>query len=283
MSPRSRTTLPLVQPVIPVLRGAPFDDPAWLFEPKYDGFRGLLYVSPRNCWFRSKRGNTMTRFQEFAEQVRDELGVRSAILDGEIVSHDEEGRHIFRRMLAGRGHFHYAAFDLLGLNGRDLASTRPAEAAPRALDCQYHPGAISGALGRGSGPRPAGRRSATRLGGNRGQAEGRPLRPGHHHLVQDQEPSVYSGRRSVGAIPEWLNPAPGRVDSGGTPSYIVAIPRQGHTRRKPGRKATGPRLLRDGCPTPRRTPRPPSCPRSPFGRLSPSWGLEALCFSVSAC
>jgi hypothetical protein len=29
-------------------RGVPFDDPAWLFEPKYDGFRGLLYVSPRN-------------------------------------------------------------------------------------------------------------------------------------------------------------------------------------------------------------------------------------------
>jgi bifunctional non-homologous end joining protein LigD len=103
-----------------VLRGVPFDDPAWLFEPKYDGFRGLLYVSPRNSWFRSKRGNTMTRFQELAEQVRDELRVRSAILDGEIVSLDEEGRQIFRRMLAGRGHLHYAAFDLLWLNGKDL-------------------------------------------------------------------------------------------------------------------------------------------------------------------
>jgi len=97
-----------------------FDDPAWLFEPKYDGFRGLLYVSPRHCWFRSKRGNTMTRIQELAEQVRDELRVRSAILDGEIVSLDEGGRQIFRRMLAGRGHIHYAAFDLLWLNGRDL-------------------------------------------------------------------------------------------------------------------------------------------------------------------
>jgi bifunctional non-homologous end joining protein LigD len=62
----------------------------------------------------------MTRFQELAEQVRDELRVRSAILDGEIVSLDKEGRQIFRRMLAGRGHLHYAAFDLLWLNGRDL-------------------------------------------------------------------------------------------------------------------------------------------------------------------
>jgi bifunctional non-homologous end joining protein LigD len=96
-----------------VLRGAPFDDPVWLFEPKYDGFRGLLYVSPGNCWFRSKRGNTMARFQDLAEQVRDELRVRSAILDGEIVSLDDEGRQIFWRMLAGRGHLHYAAFDLI--------------------------------------------------------------------------------------------------------------------------------------------------------------------------
>jgi hypothetical protein len=43
----------------------------------------------------------MVRFQELAEQIRDELGVRSAILDGEIVSLDEQRRHIFRRMLAG--------------------------------------------------------------------------------------------------------------------------------------------------------------------------------------
>jgi len=69
MPPRSRTTLPLVQPIVPVLRGAAFDDPEWLFEPKYDGFRGLLYVGSRDVHFRSKRGNVMTRF---------ELRVRSA-------------------------------------------------------------------------------------------------------------------------------------------------------------------------------------------------------------
>jgi CheY-like chemotaxis protein len=76
MPPRSRTTLPLVQPIVPVLRGVPLDDPAWLFEPKYDGFRGLLYVGPRHCWFRSKRGNTMTRFQQLAEAILCRLTVR---------------------------------------------------------------------------------------------------------------------------------------------------------------------------------------------------------------
>jgi bifunctional non-homologous end joining protein LigD len=114
MPPRSPATLPLVQPIVPVLRGVPFDDPDWLFEPKYDGFRGLLYIGTRDVNFRSKRGNVMTRFEALAQQVREELRVRSAILDGEIVSLDEEGRHIFRRMLAGRGHVHYAAFDFSG-------------------------------------------------------------------------------------------------------------------------------------------------------------------------
>jgi hypothetical protein len=30
------------RPILPVPHAAPFDDPAWLFEPKCDGFRGLL-------------------------------------------------------------------------------------------------------------------------------------------------------------------------------------------------------------------------------------------------
>ena len=40
MPPRSRTTLPLVQPIVPILRGAPFDDPDWNLER--DGMRKAL-------------------------------------------------------------------------------------------------------------------------------------------------------------------------------------------------------------------------------------------------
>jgi ATP-dependent DNA ligase len=42
---RRAVTLPLVAPIVPVLRDQPFDDSAYLFEPKYDGFRGLLYLA----------------------------------------------------------------------------------------------------------------------------------------------------------------------------------------------------------------------------------------------
>jgi ATP-dependent DNA ligase len=66
MSPRVSRTLPTVEPILLTPRGDPFDDPAWLFEPKYDGYRGLLYVSRKGGHFRSKRGNILKRFEELA-------------------------------------------------------------------------------------------------------------------------------------------------------------------------------------------------------------------------
>ena len=87
---------------------------------KDDGYRGLLYVTRKGCYFRSKRGNTLKRFAELCLWVREELRVREAILDGEVVALDSEGRQNFRDLLAGRGNLHYAAFDALWVNGRDL-------------------------------------------------------------------------------------------------------------------------------------------------------------------
>ena len=120
MARPATTVLPLIEPVIPERLDRPFDDPAWLFEPKYDGFRGLLYVTRRDCHFRSKRGNVLHRFQDLCHWVRQELPVREAILDGEIIALDSEGRQDFRAILENRGNLHYAAFDVLWVRGRDL-------------------------------------------------------------------------------------------------------------------------------------------------------------------
>jgi bifunctional non-homologous end joining protein LigD len=46
--------------------------------------------------------------------------VRNAILDGEVVALNDEGQQDFGLLLRGQGRLHYAAFDLLWLNGRDL-------------------------------------------------------------------------------------------------------------------------------------------------------------------
>jgi bifunctional non-homologous end joining protein LigD len=109
-----------VEPIVPVARSGAFDDPAYLFEPKYDGFRGLLYVTRRDCYFRSKLGTVLEQFQELAYWVREELSVKEVILDGEVVALDPHGRQDFRALLAGQGNLHYAAFDALWVNGKDL-------------------------------------------------------------------------------------------------------------------------------------------------------------------
>ena len=54
--------LPRVQPIAPVRRTDPFDDPGWLFDLKYDGFRALCYLEQGHCWLISRNGNLMSRF-----------------------------------------------------------------------------------------------------------------------------------------------------------------------------------------------------------------------------
>jgi len=49
--------LPRVQPIAPTWRKEPFDDPDWLFEFKYDGFRALCYLEQRRNRLISRNGN----------------------------------------------------------------------------------------------------------------------------------------------------------------------------------------------------------------------------------
>jgi bifunctional non-homologous end joining protein LigD len=120
MSPRTRTVLPTIEPIVPAAGSPPLHDPQWIYEPKFDGFRRVLYVSGRECYIRSKRGNVLRRFADLALRVGAELHARDAILDGEVVALDDDGRMDFRALLASRGWLQYAAFDVLWLNGKDL-------------------------------------------------------------------------------------------------------------------------------------------------------------------
>jgi bifunctional non-homologous end joining protein LigD len=117
---RVPVALPKIDPIVPVARPAPFNDPDWLFEPKYDGWRGLVYLSGRKCTIYSKRGNTFSRFDELRRRLCAEFPKLDVILDGEIVAVDEDGRMDFWGLMRGRGHLIYAAFDILWLRGSDL-------------------------------------------------------------------------------------------------------------------------------------------------------------------
>jgi bifunctional non-homologous end joining protein LigD len=120
-------TLPRVQPIIPTWRKEPFDDPDWLFDFKYDGFRGLCYIEQGRCRFISRNGNMLSRFNALADQVGRLLDVDDAILDGEVIAADESGRPQFYELLRVPRSANYVAFDILWLNGTDLRSLRLGE------------------------------------------------------------------------------------------------------------------------------------------------------------
>jgi ATP-dependent DNA ligase len=112
--------LPPVDPLILTSRPEPFDDPEWLFEPKYDGFRGVVYSSSRGCEIRSRRGFQLERFDDLCTRISGVLGARDVILDGEVVSLNRQGKPVFRDLLRGQGYVAFAAFDLLWLDRTDL-------------------------------------------------------------------------------------------------------------------------------------------------------------------
>ena len=112
--------LPRVQPIAPARRTEPFDDPEWLFDLKYDGFRALCYLEHGRCRLISRNGNLMSRFAGLADRIAAALDVGDAILDGEIIAADATGRPRFYDLLRDWRPPAYVAFDLLWLDGADL-------------------------------------------------------------------------------------------------------------------------------------------------------------------
>ena len=95
----------------------------WLYEAKFDGYRAL--VIKNSAWVRimSRKGNDLTRSYPGIESAVKGLGADSAVLDGEIVAFDAEGRPSFQQLqhrTAKGAAIRYFAFDLLHVNGKDL-------------------------------------------------------------------------------------------------------------------------------------------------------------------
>jgi len=97
----------------------PFDHPDFLFELKHDGFRALAHVWDGKCELVSRKRNAYKSFQTLRDDIV-KLKVKDAIIDGELVCLDSEGRSIFNELLHRKGSPTFYAFDLLYLNGQDL-------------------------------------------------------------------------------------------------------------------------------------------------------------------
>jgi ATP-dependent DNA ligase len=113
-------TPPYIEPMRLARRPEAFSHPDWLYEIKYDGFRALAYVRNGQVELVSRNGNTFKSFPELCALIPGALGVRDAVLDGEIICVDSEGKSQFNDLLFRRGQPAFTAFDLAWINGEDL-------------------------------------------------------------------------------------------------------------------------------------------------------------------
>jgi len=128
--------LPVNPPVAPMLAKAvdQIPDGAYCFEPKWDGFRSIIFRDGDEIEIGSRNERPMTRyFPELVAAALTHLPARCAI-DGEIVIPDAAGQRLDFEALLQRIHpaasrvsllaeqtpAHFVAFDLLALDDTDL-------------------------------------------------------------------------------------------------------------------------------------------------------------------
>jgi bifunctional non-homologous end joining protein LigD len=110
-------------PAAPTLRSAPPHGEQWLHEVKFDGWRIQLHKQGGSAAAFTKNGHDHSnRVRWMVDALARLKGVRSFVIDGELVACNNAGLPDFYRL-----HFHRHdrglcvwAFDLLHHNGRDL-------------------------------------------------------------------------------------------------------------------------------------------------------------------
>jgi ATP-dependent DNA ligase len=127
--------LPVMPPIAPMLAKPVERIPAgaFSFEPKWDGFRSIVFRDREEVEIGSRNERPMTRyFPELVDAIKANLPAR-CVVDGEVVVPDPDGRRLeFEvlqqrihpaasrvRLLAERTPAHFVAFDLLALDEHD--------------------------------------------------------------------------------------------------------------------------------------------------------------------
>lgn len=126
-APKTRAIDVVPQFIGPQLATLVTDVPAgrsWLHEIKLDGYRIFCRIDNGKVSILTRKAQDWTdRFGAVVRAAAD-LPVRGAIIDGEVVAVENDGRHSFQRLQNsfgdGSARLIYYAFDLLYLDGRDL-------------------------------------------------------------------------------------------------------------------------------------------------------------------
>ena len=120
-----KSTLPKrLQPMLATLTDAPFDDPGWVFEDKYDGFRMISEIRSGRVALYSRNGKIIS--DSYIEVAKALEGVKGdAVIDGELVAIGKDGVSHFQLLQNALRHeakLLYCAFDLMFTDGEDLRS-----------------------------------------------------------------------------------------------------------------------------------------------------------------
>jgi bifunctional non-homologous end joining protein LigD len=124
-----------IHPMLATLVDRAFDDPQWVYEIKWDGYRAIAFLEGGSVRLVSRNQTDLTAAYPELASIINSVKALTAVLDGEIVALDEQGRPSFslmqQRTGVGEGGRRirrtrddipvvYYVFDLLYLDGYDL-------------------------------------------------------------------------------------------------------------------------------------------------------------------
>ncbi|MEI2775526.1 MAG: ATP-dependent DNA ligase [Tetrasphaera sp.] len=127
------TDLPRITPMLATLGTvADLAGRDWAYESKWDGYRAIAEVAGGRAIFRSRNGIDVSGTYPELQEIATVIGQHAAVLDGEIVALDADGRSSFGRLQnhgdkRASAAAHYMIFDILHLDGRSLLRTPYAE------------------------------------------------------------------------------------------------------------------------------------------------------------
>ncbi len=124
------------RPIRPMLAktGEPFDSKDFLFEPKWDGLRAILFLKGKHLELQNRNLRDVTKSYPEIQEIKKNIKSERVIIDGEVVVLGERGIPDFGRLqsrfgvddakridaVRGANPATYVAFDLLHLNGKDI-------------------------------------------------------------------------------------------------------------------------------------------------------------------
>jgi bifunctional non-homologous end joining protein LigD len=123
-----------VKPMLARQLELPRDEREWAFEVKWDGVRAIAYSQPGELRLESRNLNDITDSYPELARLNRALSSHAAVLDGEIVAFDDDGRPSFEALqprmhvgsraqakrLAASRPVTYVIFDLLWFDGHSL-------------------------------------------------------------------------------------------------------------------------------------------------------------------